>query len=158
MPAELLPLAPCRVPPGAGSISGLPDEEADTVAGCRGSVNLAGPPTCDRPIAGDLEAPRPIDLRSDIVDPALADPQSRICVEVVIRLDSGASLGPRGIGAGVAPDRERRHPEVHPGLDRVDAVVQALDERVDVRPPPVGLRCVRAAVRCECLAVTERPA
>ena len=158
MSAQFLPLAPGGIPSGAGAVGGLADEQADTVAGCRGSVDLAGPPACDRPIAGDLEAPRPVDLRGDIVDPALADPQSRIGVEVVVCLDSGASLGPRGIGAGVAPDRERRDPEVHPGLDGVDSVMQALDERVDIRSAPVALRGVVSAIGLEGLAVTERPA
>ncbi len=98
---------------------------------------------------------RPIHLRADVVDPALADPLPGVRVQVVVRLHAAPGVGAERVGAGVAPHAERADAELRAGPDLLDAGRHLTDQLVDVVPPPVGPGREVAAVAVVGLVVVE---
>src|SRR5205814_1670096 len=74
----------------------------------------------------------PVKLRREIVAPALVEPLLRISVKLAVGIEAGDALG-----ISWAPDAEGADAELHPLLLALDAVVDALDEGVDVLAAPV---------------------
>src|SRR5690606_40321800 len=104
-----------------------------------GAPHLLRPPANQLGVVGGLEADVPVHLGDDVVDPFLADPSPRVGVEVVIGLDAGGGGGSLRVGAVVAPDGERAHAELDPGLGLLDASAEFGDQAGDVVATPVGL-------------------
>ncbi|EEF22280.1 conserved hypothetical protein, partial [Ricinus communis] len=77
-------------------------------------------------------ADAPVQLRREIIEPAILKPRLRIGVQLVVlrKADDAARAAVR------AAQAERTDAEAHPALFAVDAVVQRLDQAVDVLAPP----------------------
>src|ERR1035437_2226319 len=75
---------------------------------------------------------RPIKLRRKVINPPTGQPLARIGVEGRIGiqpLDLRRVLG--------TPNAEGADAKLHPGLSRLDGLIDALDEHVDVLTPPI---------------------
>src|SRR5262249_16866546 len=96
-----------------------------------GALGERGPPLEQHRIVGGPEPDVAVELRHDVVDPTLLDPFAGVGVDGVVGLQS-AGLRTARIGIGVAPDAERADAELHPRLDRLDALVHLLHQQVDV--------------------------
>ena len=96
---------------------------------------LRGPPPQEQAVAALLVHPA-VQLRREIVHPAVREPLSRIRIQRGVRVES------RGDRLRIPrpPELERRDPELHPRFQLPYLRVQLLDELVDVRPPPVVAR------------------
>ena len=79
---------------------------------------------------------RPIQLRSQIVQPAVAQPEFDICIQLVVLAEAGDAGGATLRTA----ETERADAELNPALFSMNAFMQALDQRVDILPAPVGAR------------------
>src|ERR1039458_6458298 len=93
---------------------------------------LLGPPAEQLGEALFRRVNRPIKLRREIINPPIGQPLARIGVEGRIRiqpLDLRRVLG--------TPNAEGADAKLHPGLLRLDGLIDALDEHVDVFAPPI---------------------
>src|SRR5688572_13578149 len=111
---------------------------------------LAEPPVVQRGEALLRRGDRPVELRGEVIDPAGAEPFARVGVNGRVRVETIHAWG-----IARAPDAERRDAELHHGLDCVHLAVESLDERIDVRAPPVRAR-ERAAVPRICRVIRKR--
>ena len=109
----------------------LPDDEY----AIRG---MSCPPLDERFVVGRLVSDFPINLRHQIVHPALFHPEEDVGIEVVIVLQARrVAAWDGGARFCVVVDAERRDAEFYPGFHVVNAVVEGLDEDIDIVAPPV---------------------
>ncbi|KGC52790.1 hypothetical protein DO65_4945 [Burkholderia pseudomallei] len=154
MAAQLVGIGPAgRLIRRADLVRRLPDVQVRVAP-----AHFVGPPRHDLVVIGGREAPRPVRLRNDIVDPALAHPAARVRVKVVVGLHRSRRPRALRIGRRIAPDRERRDPELHPRFRGLDALSERFDETIDVVATPVGERRETRAVLRISRGVVERRA
>src|SRR5947207_14629643 len=76
----------------------------------------------------------PVQLRDEVMAPSLAQPVSRVGVELVVLIESFDILDP---GKSRPRDAEGADAELHRLLPLFDAVVDAMNQLADVLPPPI---------------------
>src|SRR5438552_3702997 len=96
-----------------------------------GILTGIAPPGVERDEAILRAAQRPIQLRSDVIQPSLAEPAARVCIDLVIGIETRDSRGMTR-----PPDTERADADEDTRTDLLHALVDRLDEVVDVRAPP----------------------
>lgn len=98
--------------------------------------NTPVPPSDQLFVAGGLVAYLPVELRNEIVNPAVACPQQHIGIEVVVVLQAA---GRTAVGRGgiVAVYAKRTDSEPHPGFAPLDVAGKLSDKRVDIAAPPL---------------------
>ena len=75
---------------------------------------------------------RPVQLRRQVIEPALGQPQFRIRIQFIV-LAEADDAGRAAVGTA---DTERADTEAHPALFAVDAGIQGFDQLVDVLAAP----------------------
>src|ERR1035441_5668017 len=93
---------------------------------------LLGPPAEQGGEALVRRLNRPIKLRREVINPPIGQPLARIGVECrvgVQPLDLRRILG--------TPNAEGADAKLYPGLRRLDGLIDALDEHIDVLAPPI---------------------
>ena len=75
---------------------------------------------------------RPVELRREVIDPALLQPLLRVRAQILIWIESAA----RTFGMIRPPQAKRADAELHMPLDRLDALVGGLHGLVHVLPAP----------------------
>ena len=98
----------------------------------------AAPPVYQFVVVGCGVPDFPVDLRHEIVHPAVVDPKEHVGIKVIVVLQ------PLCLRAGqvcaffdVMINAEGRHAEFHPRLHGVDAVAEHLDKSIDIVAPPI---------------------
>ena len=131
---------------GHRTVHVLPDVE-------RPVSGMLAPPAYQRIVVGRGMPDFPIHLRDVIIHPTFFHPFQHIGIEIVIVLQSARIASPLRVALQVTIDTERRHAELHPRLDGMDAIVQLTDEKVHILPSPViavhsvPVTCIRLVVR-----------
>src|SRR5262249_41557055 len=83
----------------------------------------------------------PVELRYDVIEPAIPQPLPRVRKNLRVRIQT---INGRRIPG--PPDAERAEANLHPRLQLFDFVVKLLDELVDVGAAPITARKFAAAV------------
>ncbi len=125
------------VGPGTGGradfVDGLTDVEMH-VAAC----HFVDPPGDELVVGCRGETNVPVELRSQVIEPAPVNPGARIGVEVVVVGLSGLSIGAGGINCFVAPDAKRADADSDGGFALFDRAPEVLDQQVHVVAPPIA--------------------
>ena len=99
---------------------------------------MFGPPTHEAVVVGRGMSDGPIELRDDIVHPALTNPEQDVGIQVVVVLQpAGVTAGHATSGRIVVVYAKRRYAELDPRFDAVHRVVQHFDEGVHVVSAPI---------------------
>ena len=77
---------------------------------------------------------RPVELRDHVVQPTVVKPLQRVGRKFFVGVEAAAGAG-RNVGA---PESERTNAKFHPFLGGFDAIVEFMNEGVDVLPAPVA--------------------
>lgn len=113
-----------------GDSSGIESGPDGSLAGLGG---FAAPPLQESHKACVRVRDVPVELRREVVDPSLAEPQSRVGVEFFVLVESFDLFGVSG-----SPHTERAYADFDPRFDFLGVSVEALDELVDVVSAPVA--------------------
>src|SRR5690606_7120029 len=99
---------------------------------------ITAPPLSEYRIISNSKADRPIQLRSDIINPSLLQPLQHVSVKIVIVSLTRPRIGSEWILITVSPYAERTDPKLHMRTLGSDAMRQFFNEVIDVASPPVS--------------------
>ena len=108
----------------------------------------AAPPVYQFVVVGGGVPDFPVDLRHEIVHPAVVDPKEHVGIKVIVVLQP-LCLRARQVCAffEVMVNAEGRHTKFYPRLHAVNAVAEHLDEGIDIVAPPIVDICNAIAMR-----------
>src|SRR5690606_38568037 len=89
---------------------------------------------------------RKVNLRNYIIDPSLLEPFTSICIQVIVRSQPPKCIRPFRRIPFVPPNPKETNPKFHLRVDRLNSLINPLNQVIHIRPTPLRLVGIASAI------------